>query len=135
MLAKHYGDIPAAARELNIPTPDLRRLTWSKPKLLEEAELERMGVIARAMSVVIQAVYSDDPRRQMWGCDKLLSSWLARDHPLAPAKRRRGGEVGEFWRRHLSLGRRGRSSDRRARWADPCGSALWRRSSQAAGGD
>ena len=95
VLAKHYGDIPAAARELDIPTPDLRRLTWSKPKLLEEAELERMGVIARAMSVVIQAVYSDDPRRQMWGCDKLLSSWLARDHPLAPAKRRRGGEVGE----------------------------------------
>ena len=48
MLAKHYGDIPASARELNIPTPDLRRLTWARPKLLEEAELERMGVIARA---------------------------------------------------------------------------------------
>jgi hypothetical protein len=88
VLAKHLGDIPAAARELAIPTPDLRRLIWSKPKLLEEAELERMGVIARAMSVVIQAVYSDDPRRQMWGCDRIMSSWLARDHPLAPARRR-----------------------------------------------
>jgi hypothetical protein len=87
VLAKHYGDIPAAARELHVSIPDLRRLTWAKPKLLEEAELERMGVIARAMGEVIQAVYSDDPRRQMWGCDKLLSSWLARDHPLAPAKR------------------------------------------------
>ena len=33
-LAKHYGDI--------------RRLTWAEPKLLEAAELERMGIIARA---------------------------------------------------------------------------------------
>ena len=86
VLAKHYGDLGASARELNVPIPDLRRLTWAKPKLLEEAELERMGIIARAMSVVIQAVHSD-PGRQMWGCDKLLSSWLARDHPLAPARR------------------------------------------------
>ena len=37
-----------AARELNVPIPDLRRLIWSKLKLLEEAELER---IARAMGV------------------------------------------------------------------------------------
>ena len=87
VLAKHYGDIPTSARELNIPTPDLRRLTWSKPKLLEEAELERMGVIARAWSVLIEALDSDDPRRQMWASDKIMSSWLARDHPLAPARR------------------------------------------------
>ena len=87
VLAKHLGDIPLAAKELGMSGPDLNRLTWSKPKLLEEAELERMGVIARAMSEVIQAVYSDDPRRRMWGCDKIMSSWLARDHPLAPARR------------------------------------------------
>jgi hypothetical protein len=85
VLAKHYGDLGASARELAVPIPDLRRLTWAKPKLLEEAELERMGIIARAMSVVIQAVYSDDPRRQMWGCDKLLSSWLARSPASAGA--------------------------------------------------
>jgi hypothetical protein len=64
-------------RYSSLGASDLRRLTWAKPGLLEEAELERMGVIARAMGEVIQAVYSDDPRRQMWGCDKLLSSWLA----------------------------------------------------------
>lgn len=87
VLAKHYGDIPASARELNIPTPDLRRLTWSKPKLLEEAELERMRVIARAWSVLIEALDSDDWRRQMWASDKIMSSWIARDHPLAPAGR------------------------------------------------
>lgn len=86
VLAKHYGDLPAAARELNIPTPDLRRLTWAKPELLEEAE-DRCGeVVARAQSVVLQALYSDDPDRRMWGADKLLSSYLARNHPLAPAR-------------------------------------------------
>jgi hypothetical protein len=87
VLAKHYGDIPASARELNIPVQDLRRLTWAKPKLLEEAELERMGVIARAWGVLIEALYSNDLRRQMWASDKIMSSWLARDHPLAPARR------------------------------------------------
>jgi hypothetical protein len=87
VLAKHYGDIAASARELAIPVPDLRRLTWSKPKLLEEAELERMGVIAQAMGVVIPALYSHDLRRQMWASDRIMSSWLARDHPLAPARR------------------------------------------------
>src|ERR1700722_19854425 len=78
VLAKHLGDIPRSAQELRLSIPDLKRLTWARPKLLEEAELERMGVIARAMSVVIQAVYSDDPRRQMWGCDRIMSSWLPR---------------------------------------------------------
>jgi hypothetical protein len=88
VLAKHFGDIPAAARELHVSIPDLRRLTWAKPKLLEEAELERMGVIARAWGVLIEALYSNDLRRQMWASDKIMSSWLARDHPLAPARRR-----------------------------------------------
>ena len=91
VLAKHYGDIPAAARELNIPTPDLRRLTWSKPKLLEEARDRCEEVVARAWGELIEALYSDDPRRQMWASDKILSSWLARDHPLAPARRRSAG--------------------------------------------
>jgi hypothetical protein len=39
-LTKHYGDIRAAARELGVSVPDLRRLTWSKPELLEEAQIE-----------------------------------------------------------------------------------------------
>ena len=72
------SDARGAALELNVPIPDLRRLIWSKLKLLEEAELERMGVIARAMGVVIQAPCSDDPRRQMWASDKIMSpGWPA----------------------------------------------------------
>ena len=86
MLEKHFGNIYAAARELGVPGPDLRRLTWAQPTLLENALEERELVIQRALGVVIQAVYSDDPRRQHWGADKILSSWLARDHLLAPVR-------------------------------------------------
>jgi hypothetical protein len=86
-LAKHYGDITRAAREVGVSGPDLRRLTWSKPELLEEAQLECQVLIARAWGVLIRALYSDDPRRQMWASDRILSSWIARDHPLSPARR------------------------------------------------
>jgi hypothetical protein len=37
MLEKHFGDIYAAARELGVSGPDLRRLTWAQPELLEHA--------------------------------------------------------------------------------------------------
>jgi hypothetical protein len=86
-LAKHHGYIPAAARELGPSTVDLSHLTWSKPKLLEAAHEEMEVVVAQAWSELIKAVYSDDPRRQMWASDKILASWIARDHPLAPARR------------------------------------------------
>jgi hypothetical protein len=87
-LERHFGQIPPAARELGVPIPDLRRLTWAQPKLLEEALEEHELAVQRAMGVVIEALYSDDPRRQMWASDKIMLSWLARDHPLAPARRR-----------------------------------------------
>jgi hypothetical protein len=89
-LERSFGQIPPAARELGVPIPDLRRLTWAQPKLLEEALEELELVVARAMGVVIEALYSDDPCRQMWASDKIMSSWLARDHPLAQARRRAG---------------------------------------------
>ena len=93
VLTKHFGDIPRAAKELGLSGPDLNRLTWAKPKLLEEAEDRRGEVIARAWGQLIEALYSDDSDRQMWASDKILSSWLARDHPLAPARRGRGVEA------------------------------------------
>jgi hypothetical protein len=86
VLAKHFGDIPAAARELNIPIPDLRRLTWARPNLLEEAELECMGIVARAVGELIRALDSDDPRRRMWAAERIMSSYMARNHPFAPAR-------------------------------------------------
>ena len=86
-LAKHYGDIAGAARELGVSGPDLKRLTWAKPQLLEEADLERMSVIAQVWHVLITALDSEDWHRRAWTSDKIMSSWLARDHPLAPARR------------------------------------------------
>jgi hypothetical protein len=54
-LAKHYGDITRAAKELGIAAPDLRRLTWAKPKLLEAAHDEMFAIKARAEGEVIEA--------------------------------------------------------------------------------
>lgn len=88
VLAKHYGDIPASARELKVSGPDLRHLTWARPEVLEQAEDRCAEIVARVTSELIKALYSDDPRRQMWASDRIMSSWLARDHPLAPARRR-----------------------------------------------
>jgi hypothetical protein len=87
VLAKHFAYIPTAARELNLSTSDLRYLTWSKPELLEEAHEEMEVVVIRAWSELIKALHSDDPRRQMWAADKILSSRIARGHPLARARR------------------------------------------------
>jgi hypothetical protein len=89
-LARRYGDIPAAARELKVSIPDLRRLTWSKPKLLDAAQDERDVIIAIAVGRLISALDSDDPGRRQWAAEKILGSYLARDHPLAPARRGRG---------------------------------------------
>ena len=88
-LSKHLGDISAAARELAISTPDLRRLTWARPDLLEAAEIECMGIVSRAMSVLFEALDSPNDRRREWAAEKILSSYLARDHPFAPARRGR----------------------------------------------
>lgn len=86
-LTKNRGDIAASARELKVPIPALRRLTWARPELLEGANEEMELVIARAWGQFIEALYSDDPRRRMWASDKIMSSYLAVGHPLSPATR------------------------------------------------
>ena len=48
-----------------------------------------MGIIAQVWHVLITALDSDDWRRQAWASDKIMSSWLAHDHPLAPERARR----------------------------------------------
>lgn len=87
MLEKHFGDIYAAARELGVPGPDLRRLTWARPSLLEHALEELELAVIMAQSVVIQALDSPGWRRRAWAADKIMSSWIARGHPLSPAPR------------------------------------------------
>jgi hypothetical protein len=87
VLARHRAYFPTAARELGVSPQDLRRMTWAKPHLLGEAHEEMELVVIRAQGALIEAMYSDDERRQMWAADKILSSWMARDHPLSPARR------------------------------------------------
>jgi hypothetical protein len=87
MLEKHFGDIYAAARELGVPGSDLRRLTWAQPSLYKNALEEHELVVQRAMGEVFQALDSDDPRRRMSAAEKIMSSYLARNHPFAAARR------------------------------------------------
>ena len=65
-LEKHFGHIPAAARELGVPAPDLRRLTWAQPDLYKNALEELELVVQRAMGEVFHALDSADPRRREW---------------------------------------------------------------------
>jgi hypothetical protein len=87
VLAKHRAYFPTAARELGVPPADLKRLMWAKPHVLDEAHEAMDLVVIRANAELIKALFSDDPRRQMWASDRILSSWVARDSPLAPAGR------------------------------------------------
>jgi hypothetical protein len=102
-LAKHYGFIPAAALELGVSGPDLRRLTWNRPELLEEAELECQLFVNRAMGILSDALHSDDPRRRMWAADKILSSRIASDYPLAPARRGGRSSAGDYSRQEIAV--------------------------------
>jgi hypothetical protein len=86
-LVKHYGYFPSTARELGVSPADLRRLTWAKPKLLDEAHEEMELAVIRGRGELIRALFSDNPRRRMWGADRMLSSWMARDSPHASATR------------------------------------------------
>jgi hypothetical protein len=97
VLARHFGDMVKAARELGVKCTDLRRLTWHNPRILnaahERIELFRIGV----RSKIIGAVYSRSAKRRRWGFDAMFDSYEFRDHPFvnglslfAPAWRARG---------------------------------------------
>ena len=47
-LIKHHANVRAAARELNVPSGDLRKLTWSHPRLIELAWRRLSCLIDRA---------------------------------------------------------------------------------------
>jgi hypothetical protein len=99
VLAKHFGDIVKAARELGVDRKDLRKLTWHNPNILnaahERMELFRIGV----KSKIIQAVLSKSAKKQRWGVDALCESYEFRDQLLAsnlllaPAQRERAPVV------------------------------------------
>ena len=50
VLARHFGDFVAAARDLGVDRKDLRRLTWHNPRILKAAH-ERMELFHAAREV------------------------------------------------------------------------------------
>ena len=85
VLAKHFGDIAKAAKELNISRTDLRKLTWHNPRILnaahERMDLFRIGV----RSKILEAVWSCSAKRRRWGFDAMFDSYEFRDHLFASA--------------------------------------------------
>jgi len=56
-LIKHHANVRAAARELNVPSGDLRKLTWSHPRLIELALEAAECLIDQAEENIRRAVH------------------------------------------------------------------------------
>ena len=72
-LVKHHANVSAAARELNVPSGDLRKLTWSHPRLIELALEEAERLIDRAEERVREALDGDHPERALQASIYVLS--------------------------------------------------------------
>jgi hypothetical protein len=59
VLVKHHANVRAAAAELGVSSHDLRRLTWSDPRLIEAALEEAQLLVDRAEENVRRAVHDD----------------------------------------------------------------------------
>jgi hypothetical protein len=92
VLAKHFGDVVKAAKELNVDRKDLRRLTWHNPRILK-ASHERMGLFRIGVrSKIIEAVWSRSAKRRRWGVDAMFDSYEFSISCSTPSylRRRRG---------------------------------------------
>ena len=87
VLIRHRANISEAAKELGVSRTDLRRLTWHKPKLLEEALLWCGVYVSRCDGLLIQALDSKSRRKREWAVDKLMLSGMGYGHLLSPAPR------------------------------------------------
>jgi hypothetical protein len=65
LLVKHHANVSAAARELDVPSGDLRKLTWSHPGLIELALEEAERLVDRADERVREALDGDHPDRAL----------------------------------------------------------------------
>jgi hypothetical protein len=73
VLMKHHANVRAAARELEVPSGDLRKLTWSHPRLIEVALEEAERLIDRAESKLSEALDGDHPDRALSAATFILS--------------------------------------------------------------
>jgi hypothetical protein len=72
-LIKHHANVRAAAAELKVPSGDLRKLTWSHPKLIELALEEAERLVDRAEERIQEALDGDDPDRALSAAMFILS--------------------------------------------------------------
>ena len=72
-LIKHHANVRAAARELDVPSGDLRKLTWSHPRLIELALEEAERLVDRAEERIREALDGDHPDRALSAATFILS--------------------------------------------------------------
>jgi hypothetical protein len=73
VLVKHRANVSAAARELSVPSHDLRKLTWSHPRLIEVALEEAHQLVDKAESKLRAALDGDHPDRALAAATFILS--------------------------------------------------------------
>jgi hypothetical protein len=72
-LIKHHASVRAAALELEVPSGDLRKLTWSHPRLIELALEEAELLVDRAEERIREALHGDHPDRALSAATFILS--------------------------------------------------------------
>jgi hypothetical protein len=88
VLTEHHAHIPAAARALGVSRRDLNQLVAAKPKLLREAHEEMELAVMLAKGKLFRALTNGNQRQKERAYDRVMSSWEARDSPLALARPR-----------------------------------------------
>ena len=73
VLVKHHINVAAAAKELGVSSTDLRRMTWSVPRLIEAALEENERLVDEAQDRLQQALYGDNLQRSLAAATFILS--------------------------------------------------------------
>jgi hypothetical protein len=82
-LSKHFGNVVAAARDLQVDRKDLRRLVWSNPAILD-ASHDRMSLFVDQMwSEAVRGLDHRSARVRMRAADRIFAHPRAIDHPFA----------------------------------------------------
>jgi hypothetical protein len=82
-----HGELERASALLKVPLHRLTRFVRHSPRLQRVLDESLQHVLIRAASVAIDTLFDPgaDARRREWASSKVLSSRLARGHPLSPA--------------------------------------------------
>jgi hypothetical protein len=77
VLVKHRANVSAAAKALGVPSADLRKLTWSHPRLIELALEEAHRLVDRAEARIREALDGDHKDRALAAATYILSHFSA----------------------------------------------------------